>query len=83
MGATARHSGLVQEFPVCCGKGEHRPVFLDREPVLFEANSGVGRQSFADELVGPTAPREGGFGAPEDAVCDWKGFPTYSRVPVQ
>ncbi|MBP1149861.1 hypothetical protein JOD69_001698 [Methylocaldum sp. RMAD-M] len=20
---------------------------------------------------------------PEDAVCDWEGFPTYSRVPVQ
>jgi hypothetical protein len=41
----------------------------------------VGRQSFADEPVGPTAPS--GRVATKATVCDWEGFPTYSRVPVQ
>ncbi|MBP1150335.1 hypothetical protein JOD69_002174 [Methylocaldum sp. RMAD-M] len=33
----------------------------------------VGRQSFADEDARPRrGVGKGGFGAPEDAVCDWK-----------
>ncbi|WP_347257660.1 hypothetical protein, partial [Methylocaldum sp.] len=55
----------------------------------------VGRQSFADEPVTPTAPSGRaasalpktpfaiGRVATKATVCDWEGFPTYARVPVQ